>query len=71
VLPAPMHVELAVFNVSGQRVVTLLSRNMNAGAVIVTWDGKDHNGAAVSSGVYFYRLIAGAEVQTRKMVLLK
>ena len=71
VLPATVHTELAIFDVSGRRVITLLNRPMPNGQVSVTWNGRDHNGNTVSSGVYFYRIIAGADVQTRKMVLLK
>ncbi len=44
---------------------------MPNGESSVTWDGRDRNGHEVSSGVYFYRLIAGSDVETRKLVLLK
>jgi len=71
VLPATMHTELAIFDVRGRRVVTLLNRSMSDGVASVTWDGRDQNGVPVSSGIYFYRLVAGTTVQTRKMVLLK
>ena len=37
----------------------------------VEWDGKDDYGRSVSSGVYFYKLEAGAFVCTRRMVLLR
>jgi len=70
-LSTRVHAELAVFDVRGRRMVTLLDRSMPGGAVTVKWDGRDQSGVAVSSGVYFYRLVAGADVQTRKMVLLK
>ena len=36
-----------------------------------TWYGKDNSGAEVGSGVYFYRLDAGKDSQTRKMVLIR
>jgi hypothetical protein len=37
----------------------------------VNWNGTDLGGKRVSSGVYFYRLVSGTDVLTRKMVLLK
>jgi flagellar hook assembly protein FlgD len=46
-------------------------QSADAGALQATWDGRADNGAAVSSGVYFYRLEAGGTIETRRMVLLK
>jgi hypothetical protein len=70
-LPAAGPVELIVYDVSGRRVATLLKRDLSAGAASVQWDGRNDHGAWVASGVYFYRLVAGANIETRKMVLLK
>jgi hypothetical protein len=64
-------VRLVVFDVSGRRVRTLVDRTQSAGRYQAVWDGRDEAGRTVSSGVYFYRLEAGAFTQTRRMVLLK
>jgi len=64
-------VELAVFDVTGARVTTLLHRHMQAGRSTIIWNGRNEHGNSVGSGVYFYRLRAGPRVLTRKMVLLK
>jgi hypothetical protein len=70
-LDARESVTLAVYDVSGRLVRTLVSGTRNVGAHSVTWDGRDNAGATVGSGVYFYRLDAGKFSATRKMILLK
>ena len=63
--------ELAIYNLKGQLVKTLLNQEMLAGTHRVIWDGKDGQGRAVSSGVYFYRMSMPNKVLTNKMLLLK
>ena len=62
---------LEIYNVLGQRVVTLIDEYLSAGFKITAWDGRDHRGASVPSGVYFYQLRSGDFTQTRKMMLIK
>ncbi len=64
-------VSLKIYNVSGQLVKTLVSGTRTAGEHTVRWDGRNDAGQAVSSGVYFYKLVTKNFSQTRKMVLLK
>jgi flagellar hook assembly protein FlgD len=52
-------------------VRTLVDEAQAGGTRSVVWNGRDDNGNAVSSGVYFYVLDAGKERLTRKLVLLK
>ena len=71
-LPEPTEVELAIYDVLGQKVQTLVAQQLqNAGYYRLTWDGSDANGHTVSSGIYFYRLTTQNFTQTRKMLLLK
>jgi hypothetical protein len=65
------HVTIAIFDVNGARVRTLLAGQREAGVHSVQWNGEDERGGRVSSGVYFYRMSSGSFVDTRKMVLLK
>ncbi len=64
-------VELAVYNLLGQKIRALVNQNQPAGVYSVPWDGKDDFGRAAASGVYLYQLTAGAFKETRKMLLLK
>ncbi len=66
ILPATTQVRLDIYNILGQRVTTLIDAPMSAGEHSVSWDGRN-----ASSGVYYYRLVAGSASQTRKMLLVK
>lgn len=70
-LPRPGHVTLEVYNLLGQRVTTLVDGNLEAGYHQVRWDGTNHQGGVVASGVYFYKIQADGFARSRKMVLLK
>ena len=59
-------VRLAVYDVKGALVTSLVNRRFEAGKHEATWDAGD-----ISSGVYFYRLSTNAGSQTKRMVLLK
>ena len=64
-------VRLSVYDVSGRLVRELLDGQRGSGQHSEIWNGKDNAGRGVSSGVYFYRLEAGAFMETKKMVLLR
>lgn len=70
-LPSAGHVTLEIYNLLGQRVVTLYDGTAPAGYLELTWNGKDGRGHSVGSGVYFYRVEAQSFQKVRKMVLLK
>lgn len=71
-LPHEGKVQLRVYNVEGRVVRTLVDDTVAAGLHAVTWDGRDSGGARLSSGVYFYRLIAdGRGTLTRKALFLR
>ena len=70
-LPRSMHVDLAVYDVLGRHVISLLSRELPPGQHSVDWTGIDNTGGKVASGVYFYHLTADGIDETRKMVHLK
>jgi hypothetical protein len=65
-LPTTAMVTLKVYDVLGREVATLVNARQSAGTYSVTF-----NGAALASGVYFYRLQTGSFVQTKKLMLMK
>ncbi len=69
-VPKAGEVTLNVFNVLGQKIMTLINAKTKAGSYKVVWDGKDDHYQPVSSGVYFYQITAGDFQMTRKMILL-
>jgi ligand-binding sensor domain-containing protein len=62
---------LSVFNLAGQKIRDLYSGTMNAGSHVIRWDGRDRNGAAVSTGTYIVQLRAGNLLVNRKAMLMK
>ncbi|MBD3168763.1 MAG: T9SS type A sorting domain-containing protein [candidate division Zixibacteria bacterium] len=70
-LPADANVNLSIYNLMGQKVVTLVDGIQQAGYKSVVWDGNSQYGIRVSSGIYFYRIEAGSFNQTKRMMLLK
>ncbi len=63
--------QLTVHNLLGQQIAVLKAGFQTAGHYTYQWKGQDFNGTPVASGVYFYRLSMGSNVETRKMMLLK
>ncbi len=71
VLPGREDVTLAIYDAEGRLVRTLVNEVLGYGPHEVTWNGRDDEGAAAKSGVYFYRLRAGTLAESKKMVLSK
>lgn len=65
-LPEKQNVKLEIFNSRGQVIKTLIDREMKAGGHVFNFDGSDFN-----SGIYFYRIISGEKIITKKMILAK
>jgi hypothetical protein len=63
--------ELSIYNITGEKVRTLVSGTVQPGHHSVKWDGTDENGKRLASGTYVYRLKVGNLQQARKMILLQ
>ena len=70
-LPRAQPVRLTIYDMLGRPVRVLVDGEQPPGQHRVVWDGRDRQGRAVASGVYFYRLQTPLFSQTRKMILLR
>lgn len=70
-LPENDQVSFKIYNTLGQEIKTLVEKEMRAGYHNITWDGKDANGWAAPSGLYYYQIHAGKFVNTKRLVLVR
>ena len=70
-LPRPGTVLLQIFDVQGRLVRTLVDEARSGGRHRVVWKGMDNQDGRVPSAVYLYRITAGSESATGKMLLLR
>jgi parallel beta-helix repeat protein len=64
-------VSIKIYDLLGKEVLTLVNENQSAGYKSVIWNGKDHSGNPVPSGIYICRMVSGDFTQSRKMLLMK
>jgi hypothetical protein len=67
-MPEKAHVKIEIFNILGQRTITLMDQEQPAGTHSLEWNAAN---TKISSGVYFLKMQAGAFTQVKKMVLTK
>jgi len=70
-LPAAGPARLAIYDLSGRRLVTLVDERLEAGEHAVEWEGRDAAGTPLASGVYLARFEAAGVEDMRKLTLLK
>ena len=70
-LPEEGFVNLAIYNMVGQKVRTLRSETMQPGYHSMVWDGRNDVGSQVATGMYFYSIHTGSFQATKKMLFLK
>jgi thiol-disulfide isomerase/thioredoxin len=70
-ISSAQNVRLAVYDITGRLVKTLVSGIQVPGAYQVNWDGLDERGRQAPNGVYLYSLKAGTAVSTKNMVLVR
>lgn len=65
-IPDARHVNLSIYNIMGQKIASLVDRHLEPGVYSFDW-----NAGNEASGIYLYRIVAGQEIETRQMLLLK
>ena len=64
-------VSLAIYDLRGRRIRTLINSELEPGSYKLHWDGRSDRGERVASGIYLYALKAGDKSFIRKMTMLK
>jgi hypothetical protein len=64
-------VSLQVYDVTGRRIATLVDEERAPGRHTVRWDGRDHTGRTVTTGVYFYRIRIGPWSDSKRLLRLR
>ena len=70
-ISAECNVTLKIYDISGKCVACLVNKQQEKGSYSVEWNGRDEDGNSVASGIYLYRLEAGNQKISRKMVVLR
>lgn len=70
-LPVDSKIKLTVYNILGQKVVTLVNKRQSADNYTTTWNGLNSSGQKVASGIYIYQLRIEDKVFQKKMLLLR
>jgi hypothetical protein len=69
--PLPMRTVLEIYNILGEKVVTLVDKHQSSGFYRTSWDGRDGVGTEVASGIYLCQLKIGNYRQVRKLLLIR
>ena len=70
-IPRASHVHVAIYNIRGEFIKTLINGFKDVGHHSIKWDGTDEGDQEVSSGVYFYRMMAEGFCESIRLVLVK
>jgi hypothetical protein len=65
-IPTSGLVRLKIFDMLGREVESIVNKEMTAGSYTVDFDA-----SRLATGIYFYKLISGGFIETKKMVLVK
>ncbi|UCH83308.1 MAG: T9SS type A sorting domain-containing protein [Candidatus Latescibacterota bacterium] len=69
--PIPTDVKVMVYDVLGRRISEIYSGTVYGQVLTIPWDGTNDNNEKVPAGVYFVKSVAGAQVGTKKIVVVR
>jgi flagellar hook assembly protein FlgD len=67
----PGNISIIIYDITGELIKEITREHNQAGEYEIIWNGKNNFGERVSSGAYFYQIVAGDYVEAKKMILLK
>lgn len=70
-LPKMAHVKIAIYDINGRLISILQDSKQSAGYHNIIWNTSNSNGRSVSSGIYFYRIVAGNQSAVGKLIYLR
>ena len=70
-LPENQAVSIRIFGIDGRLIRTMMNENQTAGEHLLLWNGRNQENQLVGSGVYIVRVIAGAQIRSQKVILMK
>ncbi|HDQ00639.1 MAG TPA: T9SS type A sorting domain-containing protein, partial [bacterium] len=70
-IPITAKVNLTIYNLLGEEIITLVDQKLQAGSHRVHWDGRDKKGFNLPTGIYLYRIQSENYTKTRKLALMK
>ena len=69
--PVDGYTKLTIYNVQGKKIAVIVNKMEEAGIHSIVWNAINDRGNPVGSGVYYYRLVTGKKVVTKKMIVLR
>ena len=70
-LQRPADVKLKIVDILGREVITIVDQYQTAGPKSIIWNGTNASGFDVSSGIYFYKIQAGRNTESKKLLILR
>ena len=70
-LPVVSDVQIVIYDLLGREVARLVDQRLQAGSHLLLWDGCDHNGSEMPSGMYILSMVTPEYAKSIKTVLLK
>jgi len=70
-LPKSSYVNLAIYDIMGQKVAILVDKQETAGYKRICWEGRNLKGQEVTNGIYLYNIQTSEYTNTKRMVFLK